>query len=289
MLWLLTPACALDSPPNLRPSQARGTAVQPDQRLAPLPGSGARRAGTLHSLAVPPPVHSGDGASHFAGRSASPRGADSGAEDAGLVGLDCGLGGPREKRSSPRRLIGRLHLFQPAWLMRWWYSWLLPRNSAARWSRGAQPVSPLQHNSRAVLLSYQALSASRWAFGPILSTGRAGARWHLTEKGPDAPILSNAYITIRLARKLHTLAIVRGEFFWKITALLQSFSRGSPRHAGQGRFPRPLLLIIDPLTWFLFMSLLTHRLVLLCVDAYCLIFWDLPVDVLAAPESALCG
>ena len=37
------------------------------------------------------------------------------------------------------------------------------------------------------------------------------------------------------------------------------------------------------------MPLLTHRLVLLCVDAYCFICWDLPGDVLAAPESALCG
>ena len=36
-------------------------------------------------------------------------------------------------------------------------------------------------------------------------------------------------------------------------------------------------------------GLWTHRLVLLCVDAYCFIFWDLPGDVLAAPESALCG
>ena len=39
----------------------------------------------------------------------------------------------------------------------------------------------------------------------------------------------------------------------------------------------------------LFTSLLTHRLVLLCVDAHCFVFWDLPGDVLAAPESALCG
>ena len=46
---------------------------------------------------------------------------------------------------------------------------------------------------------------------------------------------------------------------------------------------------IDTLTWSLLMSLLTHRLVLLCVDAYCFVFWDLPGDVLAAPESALCG
>ena len=37
------------------------------------------------------------------------------------------------------------------------------------------------------------------------------------------------------------------------------------------------------------MSLLTHRLVLLCVGAYRFIFWDLPGDVPAAPESALCG
>ena len=36
-----------------------------------------------------------------------------------------------------------------------------------------------------------------------------------------------------------------------------------------------------------FTSLLTHRLVLLCIDAHCFIFWDLPGDVLAAPESAL--
>ena len=50
----------------------------------------------------------------------------------------------------------------------------------------------------------------------------------------------------------------------------------------------------DSLTRSLFMSLLTQRqpydrLVLLCADAYCFIFWDLPGDVLAAPESALCG
>ena len=30
-----------------------------------------------------------------------------------------------------------------------------------------------------------------------------------------------------------------------------------------------------------------HRLVLLCIYAHCFIFWDLPGDVLAAPESAL--
>ena len=37
----------------------------------------------------------------------------------------------------------------------------------------------------------------------------------------------------------------------------------------------------------LFTSLLTHGRVLLCIDAHCFIFWDLPGDVLAAPESAL--
>ena len=50
-----------------------------------------------------------------------------------------------------------------------------------------------------------------------------------------------------------------------------------------------VLARLDTLTWSLFMSLLTHRLVFLCVDAYCFIFWDVPGDVLAAPESALCG
>ena len=44
---------------------------------------------------------------------------------------------------------------------------------------------------------------------------------------------------------------------------------------------------IASLPWTLFTSLLTHRLVLLCIDANCFIFWDLPGDVLAAPESAL--
>ena len=48
----------------------------------------------------------------------------------------------------------------------------------------------------------------------------------------------------------------------------------------------PLLDFLDSLTWSLFMSLSTHRLVLLCVDAYCFIFWHLPGDVLAAPEAA---
>ena len=45
--------------------------------------------------------------------------------------------------------------------------------------------------------------------------------------------------------------------------------------------------IIASLLWTLFTSLLTHRLVLLCIDAHCFIFWDLPGDVLAAPEPAL--
>ena len=50
-----------------------------------------------------------------------------------------------------------------------------------------------------------------------------------------------------------------------------------------------LARIIASLTWSLFISLLTHRLVLLCVDAFCFIFWDLPGDVPVAPESSLCG
>ena len=44
---------------------------------------------------------------------------------------------------------------------------------------------------------------------------------------------------------------------------------------------------IASLPWTLFTSLLTHRLVLLCIDAHCFIFWALPGHVLAAPESAL--
>ena len=47
--------------------------------------------------------------------------------------------------------------------------------------------------------------------------------------------------------------------------------------------------VIESLTWSLFVSLLTHGLVSLCVDAYYFIFWDLPGGVLAAPESVLCG
>ena len=44
---------------------------------------------------------------------------------------------------------------------------------------------------------------------------------------------------------------------------------------------------IASLPWTVFTSPLTHRLVLLCIDAHCFIFWALPGDVLAAPESAL--
>ena len=43
---------------------------------------------------------------------------------------------------------------------------------------------------------------------------------------------------------------------------------------------------IASLPWTLLTSLLTHR-PLLCIEAHCSIFWDLPGDVLAAPESAL--
>ena len=38
--------------------------------------------------------------------------------------------------------------------------------------------------------------------------------------------------------------------------------------------------IIASLPRILFTSLLIHRLVLLCIDAHCFIFWDLPGDVL---------
>ena len=47
--------------------------------------------------------------------------------------------------------------------------------------------------------------------------------------------------------------------------------------------------IIASLTWTLFTSLLAHRLVLDIIDAHCFICWDVPGDVLAAPESGLCG
>ena len=45
--------------------------------------------------------------------------------------------------------------------------------------------------------------------------------------------------------------------------------------------------IIASLTWSLFTSLLTHRPVLVYLDAYCFISWDLPGDVLAAPCISL--
>ena len=60
---------------------------------------------------------------------------------------------------------------------------------------------------------------------------------------------------------------------------------GALQHISPGRS----LDGLDSLTWSLFMSLLTHRLVFLCVDAYYFTFWDLLGDVLAAAESALCG
>ena len=54
---------------------------------------------------------------------------------------------------------------------------------------------------------------SRWAFGPILTTGREGARWHLTEMGPDVLVPGSTSLTIRLRKQLHTLALVR-DFLW---------------------------------------------------------------------------
>ena len=62
---------------------------------------------------------------------------------------------------------------------------------------------------------------------------------------------------------------------------------GGARMTDGGRAPPALCP--HSLTWSLFMSLLTHRVIFLCADAYHFISWDLPGDVLAAPASALCG
>ena len=75
----------------------------------------------------------------------------------------------------------------------------------------------------------------------------------------------------------HTQTLFRSSLHAKL------HTHSLPR-VGQAAWPR-----LNTLTWSLFMSLLTHRLVFVCVDAYSCIFNDLPGDVLAAPESALCG
>ena len=67
--------------------------------------------------------------------------------------------------------------------------------------------------------------------------------------------------------------------------------------AGQASLSQPLFAsvgqasarIVGSLTWSLLTSLLAQRLVLLGLHAHCSIFWDLPGDVPAAPELALCG
>ena len=58
---------------------------------------------------------------------------------------------------------------------------------------------------------------------------------------------------------------------------------------GRGQLDSTCWIILDHAgQWVGYTSQMTHRLVLLCVDAHCFIFWDLPGDVLAVPESALC-
>ena len=70
---------------------------------------------------------------------------------------------------------------------------------------------------------------------------------------------------------------------------LQSGGRGGCSRVGESGLARAWTEDSRFLTRSLFPSLLTHKLVLLCADAYFFIFWDLPWDVLAAPDSALCG
>ena len=100
----------------------------------------------------------------------------------------------------------------------------------------------------------------------------AGARAH---DGGCVLALGPALVPRKVGRVLHTLG-AHACLFISLYLLFASVGRALKR-------------IIASLTWTLFTSLLTHRLVLLCVDAGCFIFWDVPGDVLAAPESALCG
>ena len=72
----------------------------------------------------------------------------------------------------------------------------------------------------------------------------------------------------------HPLAHPNACFFLSLCLLFAGVGQASAR-------------IIASLPWTLFTSLLTHGLVLLSIDAHCFVFWDLPGDVLAAPESAL--
>ena len=84
----------------------------------------------------------------------------------------------------------------------------------------------------------------------------------------------------------------RGRITLPLACLLVSGVNSSLRLLSQTLFAsigQAPARIIASVTWSLFTSLLTHRLVLLRVVAYCFIFWDLPGDVLAAPKPALCG
>ena len=57
---------------------------------------------------------------------------------------------------------------------------------------------------------------SRWDIGPILTSGREGARRQLAKMGPDVLLLSSTS-NYSLRGKLHTLALVRdfgGSSFW---------------------------------------------------------------------------
>ena len=129
--------------------------------------------------------------------------------------------------------------------------------------------------------------AKEWCLGRRLWGGGAGggrvggaAGGHLP---PGAHILAawdNLYLSLSHMGFLHRYIKLMG---------------GSPHLISQIGWNRCNLSIYlswgawGSLTWSLFMSLLTHRLVLLRVDAYRFVFWDLPGDVLAAPEPALCG
>ena len=80
---------------------------------------------------------------------------------------------------------------------------------------------------------------------------------------------------------------------WEVTSLGARVSEQRRRQRNaKAKFGFLWNFLCFPWNFFamdLFTPLLTHRLVLLCVAAHCFISWDVPGDVLAAPESALCG
>ena len=94
--------------------------------------------------------------------------------------------------------------------------------------------------------------------------------------GSGAGLQGGVFLFFQCLRKEKTIQLVRTSVSMSRCLLFASVGQASAR-------------IIASVTWTLFSSLLTHRLVLLCVDAHCFIFWDLPGDVLAAPDSALRG